>query len=173
MTFNEAQNQAQELIENVAYSLATKTFQRRGQADADRVYNSTIRTGQNMWHFFLSKNSAFEALNLLDKYLAHRNGKTRSQAPKPAKKQRLQPGPELFCLAKRFAFEEIVEKYHDATSSNKCESKKQIALKNAKEKAYIFVANAWDIYKPERHGQFLPLNEYENMIAKCKQILAA
>lgn len=170
MNFSEIQKEAFATIERVAYKHAARSFYRRGQQAADQTYFAAKKHGEMLWEKLLSKNSASDALFSLQKDFAHEIDFEPSTAPKTAKKRVLKPGPELFCLGQRFDYDDIMEKFHEGTDSNLCTKKKEMALKTAKEKADIYLANAFFVYRETRHAKFLPLSEYENMLQNLRKI---
>lgn len=119
------------------YAIKRKQMAARRGYDPQKAYKMAYTSGLDYWSFISANNGFYEALTLWNKYFLREETK----APQTPRNEANFESKTNFELGREIDIEYIQDKMNVYLHSTKCQAKKDLALKNAVEKAWIFIAN--------------------------------
>ena len=160
-------------IENIAYNKANVAYKRSSQKRADYVYNTCSNHGWRLWDDLTRSLGVFQAEFWMRKQFGNEDLNEPSetscdQAPKPC----LKPGPQMWVNSVKDDFRVILDKLNDLLYSKKEPQNKAKIVPTMIDLCYQFVSVEPTFYREERHGKYLPKNEFDSMLKKCNEIIS-
>ena len=160
-------------IENVAYNRANKAYRRHGQMRADSVYQTVTNYGWRLWDDLTNNLNDFDAEIWFRKQFGNEVlNDTKETSCNQAHEACLKPGPQMWANSVKDDFKTILKKLHDFTKGTKSEKNKGFIVKSMVDMCNTFLAVEPDFYNEERHGKYLPKNEFCSMLQKCGEIIS-